>query len=271
MFNSSHFRSFILACMLFSIMWGSSWAQSSQDSSGGSVTNIDQQGAVAVIYPVQSATVGSPVRGVLLTINYKEGEKVKEGAVVAEVSKPRYSAILGEFRGNYDAVSRTLERARKELEIQEDLWEKRATTYDDLLKAQAQVRILEARKSEAKHKMEQAEIDLDACILNAPFSGYIAVLYKDPYETVDYLEKVFEIVDTSKVYARANWPESRLSALKLGNKATFVYKGKSYQGKIEKISSLIDPASKSKRVHVLIDNSKGELEVGMSGRLIITE
>ncbi len=271
MLDCSGFRQFLLGIMILTISAGSSWAQSSQDSSGGSVTNIDQQGAVAVIYPVQSATVGSPVRGVLHTMNYKEGEKVKDGAVVAEVSKPRYSAILGEFRGNYEAVSRTLERARKELEVQEDLWEKRATTYDDLLKAQAQVRILESRKSEAAHKMEQAEIDLDACILNAPFSGNIAVLYKDPHETVDYLEKVFEIVDTSKVYARANWPESRLSALKLGKNATFVYKGNSYQGKIEKISSLIDPASKSKRVHVLIDNSKGDLEVGMSGRLLIPE
>jgi membrane fusion protein (multidrug efflux system) len=216
---------------------------------------------------VQSATIGSPVRGILGAINYKEGERVKGGAVVAEVSKPRYSAILGEFRSNYQAVSRTLERARKELEIQEDLWEKRATTYDDLLRAQSQVRILESRKSEASFKMKQAEIDLEACILNAPFSGYVAVLYRDPHETVDFLEKVFEIVDTSKVYARANWPESRLGEVEIGKGAVFTYKGKDYEGEIEKVSSLIDPASKSKRVHALIDNSRGDLEVGMSGRL----
>lgn len=265
-------RSFVLAGFLaLSILLAcpTAYTQSSGASATSSPGSLDQQGIIAVVYPYQSATVGSPVRGVLNAINYKEGEKVKDGAVVAEVSKPRYSAILGEFRSNYEAVSRTLERARKELEIQEDLWEKRATTYDDLLRAQSQVSILESRKREAAFKMKQAEIDLDACVLNAPFSGSIAVLYRDPYETVDYLEKVFEIVDTSKVYARANWPEARLSEVKLGKKAMFNYKGKSYEGEIEKISTLIDPASKSKRVHVIIDNPDGELEVGMSGRLNI--
>jgi hypothetical protein len=53
-------------------------------------------------------------------------------------------------------------------------------------------------------------------------------------------------------------------------KAVFHYGGQTYEGVIEKISGLIDPASKSKRVHVLIDNPKGKLEVGMSGALSLT-
>ena len=132
-------------------------------------------------------------------------------------------------------------------------------------KARSQVQVLEARKEEADFKLKQAEINLKACIIKAPFSGSISVLYHEPYETVDNLEKLFGIVNTEQVYARVNWPETRLSEVAVGKKAAFVYEGMEYQGVIDKISSLIDPASKTKRVHILIDNPQGRLEIGMSG------
>jgi RND family efflux transporter MFP subunit len=225
----------------------------------------------AVVYPFKSATVGSEVRGILDVINFKEGEPVKEGAVVAEVSKARYTAIVGEFHGNYEAVIRTLSRAREELAVQEELFEKRSNTLDDVQKARSQVTVLEARKEEAEFKLKQADLNLVACIIKAPFTGNIAVLYHEPFETVDNLEKVFGVIDTSKVYARANWPENRLSELAVGKKAVFRYGQNEFQGAIEKISSLIDPASKSKRVHVLIDNSDARLQVGMSGTLTLVD
>lgn len=223
----------------------------------------------AVIYPYQSATVGTEVRGVVDLIKYKEGDRVARGAVVAEISKERYTAVVGEFRGNYEAVARSLDRARDELSIQEETFQKRATTFDDLSKARSQVSVLEARKEEAAFKLKQAELNLKACVLTAPFSGLIGVLYHQPFEMVDNLEKVYELVDTTRVYARVNWPESRLSEIEPGKRAVFTYGGKNYEGAIEKISSLIDPASKSKRVHVLIDNPDGMLQVGMSGTLSI--
>jgi RND family efflux transporter MFP subunit len=221
----------------------------------------------AVIYPYQSATVGTEVRGMVDLINFKEGDRVAQGAVLAEISRARYEAIVGEFKGNYEAIVRTLERAREELAIQEETYEKRATTFDDLSKARAQVKVMEARKEEAEFKLKQADLNVKACIVTAPFSGLIGVLYHQPYEAVDNLEKILELVDTTKVYARVNWPESRLPELSMGKKAVFNYAGSQYQGVVEKISSLIDPASKSKRVHVLIDNPDGKLQVGMSGTL----
>jgi membrane fusion protein (multidrug efflux system) len=225
----------------------------------------------AVIYPLQSATVGTEVRGVIDFMKYKEGESVKEGAVVAEISRARYEAIVGEFKGNYDAVVRSLDRAKEEQALQEELFEKRASTNDDLLKARAQVKVLEARKEEAEFKLKQAEINLKSCIIKAPFSGSISVLYHEPYETADNLEKLFGIISTEKVYARANWPEARLAELAIGKNAAFIYEGKRYEGTIDKISSLIDPASKTKRVHILIDNIQGRLEVGMSGSVNLLE
>jgi RND family efflux transporter MFP subunit len=228
--------------------------------------SISESGRInAIVYPVRSATVGTEVRGIVDVLKFQEGEPVEKGSVVTEVSKARYEAIVGEFKGNYDAVARTLELARKELKVQDEIYEKRSNTYQDLLNARYQVKILESRKQEAEFKLKQAELNLKACVIKAPFDGTIAVLYREPFETVDYLEKIFEVIDTGKVYARANWPESRLSEVSIGKKAVFNYKGVDYEGEIAKISSLIDPISKSKLVHILINNSDKNLQVGMSG------
>ena len=225
----------------------------------------------AVVYPYQSATIGTEVRGVVDLMTIKEGDQVEGGSAIAEISKARYAAIVGEFKGNYDAVVKSLDRAREELTIQEQLYDRRSTTYDDLSKARSQVEILEARQHEAQHKLKQAELNLTACVVKAPFSGNISVLYHEPYEMVDNLEKLFGIIDTSKVYARVNWPESRLSDLSIGKNAVFNYEGKTYEGGIDKISSLIDPASRTKRVHILIDNRDGRLQVGMSGSVGLSQ
>ena len=225
----------------------------------------------AVIYPYQSATVSTEVRGIVDCINFKEGETARSGAVVAEISKARYQAIVGEFKGNFDAVVATLARARDEVAIQEELYERRSTTYDDLNKARAQVKVLEARREEAEHKLVQAELNLKACIVKAPFTGSVSVLYHEPFEAVDNLEKLFGLVEISRVYARANWPEARLSEVSIGKKALFHYDGQTYEGVVEKISSLIDPASKSKRIHVLVENPAGKLQVGMSGMLAVVD
>ncbi len=223
----------------------------------------------AVIYPFQSATMSTEVRGIVDLLKYQEGDSVKKGDVVAEVSKDRYTYIVGEFKGNYEAVCRALEQAKEALEVQEGLYERRAATYQDLLKAKSEVRILEARKYEAENKLKQADLNVKACVIKAPFSGIIGVLYREPYEAADNLEKIFELVDTHKVYARANWPEKRLTEIAIDGKAVFFREGKSYEGVIKRISKLIDPASRSKRIHVLIDNSDGNLEIGMSGSLKI--
>jgi multidrug efflux pump subunit AcrA (membrane-fusion protein) len=145
-------------------------AISALDSGSSESLNLSLPDPISgVIYPHQSATVGTEVRGIVDVINFKEGDSVAKGSIVAEISKARYASIVGEFKGNYDAVVRTLDRAREELSIQEELYDNRATTYDDVVKARSQVQVLEARKEEALHKLKQAELNLDACVLKAPF------------------------------------------------------------------------------------------------------
>jgi cobalt-zinc-cadmium efflux system membrane fusion protein len=85
---------------------------------------------------------------------------------------------------------------------------------------------------------------------------------------VERLEKVFALVDSSRVYAVAKIPEILISEFQKGTQAEFVLRpDASFAGVVDKVGKLIDPTSRTKKVYLLIDNADSQLEVGMTGTL----
>jgi RND family efflux transporter MFP subunit len=226
----------------------------------------------AVIHPYQSANVGAEVSGVIKSIPFQEGDRVREGDVVAVLFKERDAALLKKAEEKVIGLQLELKRAEVDVKIKEELVSLGGATRQEFEKAVAEVEITRQRIKEAQEDLKIAEFNLKACEVKAPFSGYIAVRYKQPFETVDRLEKVFAILDSSKVFAVANIPETMLQRFPKDADAVFVHSaGKKFKGKVERSGKLIDPKSMTKRVYVLIDNAQDELEIGSSGTLESSE
>ncbi len=138
----------------------------------------------------------------------------------------------------------------------------------EVLRAEAEAEIAKSRADEAEKQLALARLNLEQCEIKAPFTGYLAVRYQQPYETVDRFTKLFLLVDTATVYAVANVPEGILARLKKGDSAVFVHNsGKKTACEIKKIGTLVDPKSGTGKVHALVDNRDGELRVGTVGKL----
>jgi len=222
----------------------------------------------AIIHPYQSANVGAEIGGVIKAVNFQEGDRVEEGQVVAEIFDERDTALTKKADEKLKGLELELKRAETDVRIKEDLAALGGGTRQELEKAQAEVEIIGQKIKEAREDLKLARINLKACQVKAPFSGYVAVRYKQPYETVERLEKVFAILDSSKVHAVANVPETLLQKFQKGSDAVFVHSsGKKFKGTVERVGKLIDPKSMTKRVYVVLDNPEGELEIGSSGTL----
>lgn len=222
----------------------------------------------AIIHPYQSANVGAEVSGVIKAIHFQEGDRVEQGDVVASLFKERDAALMKKAEEKLTGLELELKRNEVDLKIREELVSLGGATRQEYEKAVAEVEITRQRIKEAKEDLKIAELNLKACEIKAPFSGYIAVRYKQPFETVDRLEKVFAVLDSSKVYAVANIPETMLQRFPKDSDAVFVHSdGKKFKGKVERSGKLIDPKSMTKRVYILIDNPQDELEIGSSGTL----
>lgn len=221
-----------------------------------------------VVNPYLSANVGTLVSGVIKQFYFDEGDFVQSGQVVAEVEPTRYLYLVQKAEERVKALEAALRQAEEEATLRDELENMNASTRREVLKARSEAEIALHRLNEAKKELDLARFDLDACKITAPFSGHLAVRYKQPNETADRLEKTFAIVDSSKVLAVASVPETMLEEFRLGMEAFFVYSlDKRLRGKVERIGKLIDPKSKTKKVYLMLDNSSRTLEVGMTGCL----
>jgi RND family efflux transporter MFP subunit len=232
-------------------------------------SGLDSIGSV-VIHPYQAANVGTEVAGIIALFNFDEGDKVEKGKVVAELGKKRYEVTVQESAERLKTLELMLKRAEEELALKKTVYAKEATTQQEVLRAEAEVEVAKAKMAEARNRLKLDELNLEACVINAPFAGQLAVRYKQPFEPVDRLEKIFALVETARVHAVANVPEHLLSKFRRGAGAVFEHAtGAKFKGKVDKVGSLVDPKSGTAKVYVLIDNSGGELTVGATGRLEI--
>lgn len=226
----------------------------------------------AVVTPYQNANIGTEVSGIVETFYFNEGDKIEKNAIVAEISPRRYDAIARRTAAARKARQLELSGVRKELSIKDRLHELHGTTRMAVAETRSREEVAAARVKEADADLDLAKVNTDDCRVRAPFAGYLAVRYKQPHEPVDRLEKLFALVDTTQVYAMGNLSENAINRYRAGTAAKFTTSaGKVHQGRVERMSKLIDPQSRTKRVHVLIDNSAGELEVGMTGTITLAD
>jgi RND family efflux transporter MFP subunit len=221
-----------------------------------------------VVNPYRSANVGSQVGGIVQHFYFEEGDLIEGGQVVVEVDPKRYQIMVRRADERLKSLEVASRRAKEEAQLKEELFGLNGTTRQEVIKAKSEAEIAIYRVAEARADLDLAAFELDACKIKAPFTGYLAAKHKQPDETVDRNEKVFAIVDSSRVHAVANVPENILSIFRKGTRAVFVYGAdKKFDGTVDRIGKLIDPKSRTKRVYLLIDNSRNELEVGMTGSL----
>lgn len=221
-----------------------------------------------VVNPFRSASVGAQISGIINGFHAEEGDFIKERQIVVEIDPRRYEILVDRAKQRVLTLEVSLRRQEEEAQIKREVFALDATTKQELLRAQSEAEAARHRLAEAREEFRLALFDLDSCHVTAPFAGHIAAKLKQVDEPVERLEKVFTIVDTSRVYAVANVPEEALRYFAKGTQAVFIsVTGKTFPGVVERVGKTIDPKSRTKRVHVLIDNPANELEMGMTGSL----
>jgi RND family efflux transporter MFP subunit len=220
----------------------------------------------AVIHPFRSANISSEVTGIIEEMLFEEGDPVSEGDVVVKIRKDRYETIVKKTGEKLRGAELALALAEDELKLKEEVLSFDATSKQDVLRIRQEVEVKRQQLKEVTEDRRLAGMDLEACAVKSPFSGHVAVRYKQPFESVERAEKLFAVVDTSKVHAVANVPEALLPVFRKGAQVDFTHaSGKKHKGTVDRLGKLIDPKSRTTKVYVLIENPDGELEVGTTG------
>jgi multidrug efflux system membrane fusion protein len=136
--------------------------------------------ALGVVTPVYTVQVKSRVDGQLMTVNYKEGQMVKEGELLLEIDSRPYQAQLTQAEGQLARDKALLENARVDLDRYQTAFAKNAIPKQQLDTQVATVHQYEGAVKLDEGQVDNAKLQLAYSHITAPISGRLGLRLVDP-------------------------------------------------------------------------------------------
>lgn len=196
--------------------------------------------------------------GVVKSWNYKKGDRISKGSVLAvldsDVAKASYEAALAQYKSS----ALTLEKQSKVYQEQAlSEWQYKTTEYNrDAAKAQAE--LLKARLERTKIK--------------SPVNGILDDRYVDVGEMAAPGVPMARVVNTQRVKVLVNVPERYAGTIKRGaaiSLAVIAYPGETFRGNITYIGATVNADNRTFPIESVIANAEGRLKPEMIARVSI--
>ncbi len=197
---------------------------------------------------------------------------------------------LETLRTRLVAAQMELVRAEKNLEIQqigfrkEDILAAGSKVPEEDLQRQmvfadintrmllAERRVAEAELGAARAELRRVMMMLEETVVEAPIEGIVGMRFVEVGEKAGRDTLLFTLFNTDTVYAQVEVAESDLIGLRAGQEADLRFEAdlqQTVQGKIELIAPYINPKTRTARVRISLDNSRGDYIPGMFARVRI--
>ena len=197
--------------------------------------------ALGTIAGGSEAEIRFPVEGTIEKFNFKEGDKIKKGDLIAQLDSQE--------------AHLKLEKARIELDQYEKLY--------------ALGGVSKSRLEEARLGMDVAQAEYEKTMLKAPRNGIVGDKSAEVGEFVTTARKIISLVSIETVIVKVGIIEKNIDKVYPGQSVLVTvdtYPGTIFEGKIENISPIVQGTSKTLSVEARLKNDGGLLLPGMFAR-----
>ena len=147
-------------------------------------------------------------------------------------------AAVTEAQQNVLAAEKSVEQARAKVGQADATVEGAMTGPQQVKSSEARAQAAAAKVAEKRAEIEQAELNLKYTTISAPATGIVARRSVEVGQYVEPGQLLLEIVDLSKVWVVANFKETQLKDMKVGQRADIAVdsNGRNYTGHIESLA-----------------------------------
>lgn len=223
--------------------------------------------APGVIAPDVSRTVSvfSLADGFAVKVPVQLGQQVVKGQVLAVVDSPDLAKAISV----YQTSKAQSELSQKELSREEGLYRHGAAPRKALEEAQYRSEHAQIDVQTAARQIKILGGDLQSpspmVTVRAPISGTILKQKISRGQAVEN-SYLFKIADLSRVWALCSIYENDLSRVQMGDSARIelsAYPKLKLQGRVNNISHILDPTTRTAQVRVVLENPQNLLNPGM--------
>jgi RND family efflux transporter MFP subunit len=212
------------------------------------------------------------VPGVISSINYREGERYEEGALLISLRQDDILLRLKRAQAEMNKVEADVGIVQRKHEDQKKLFEIGAIPQSTLDNAKLEFDKANYELEAARLEVKANEAMLEKSNLYAPSKGMIGELNIEEGETVSPNTLLGSHIMTEYVFAEFGVVERDVNKIQLGQKArVFVdaYPDKTFEGVVENIAPVVAGKSRTATVRVRLENPEDLLLPGMFTRVRI--
>jgi membrane fusion protein (multidrug efflux system) len=211
-----------------------------------------QLSAVGTLRAVRGVDVTSEVAGLVRSIEFKSGDEVKAGQVLAQLNADSDIAQLHSLEAAADLAAIVYERDKAQLDAEVISKAQVDTDAGDLKSKRAQV-------------AQQAAL-VEKKTIRAPFAGKLGISTVNPGQYLNAGDKLVTLQTIDPIYIDFNLPQQQLPLVAIGQKVTLsadAYKGIAFEGKVNAINPKVDTNTRNVMIEATIPNPKRLLLPGM--------
>ena len=232
----------------------------------------DSMNVLGTIKGAMELKLSFEIPGVISSINYKEGERYEEGALLVSMKQDDILLRLKRAQAAFNKAESQAKVTENEVAENEKLLKMGAIPPSTVEKKKLEMDAAKYEAEAQRLEMKANEAMLEKSNLYAPSSGMLGDLNVEEGENISQSTLIGTHINTEYVYAEFGIVERDVQKITLGQKAkVFVdaYPDKTFEGVIENIAPQISGTSRTSTAKVRIENPEGLLMPGMFARVRI--
>jgi RND family efflux transporter MFP subunit len=211
------------------------------------------------------ARVRAQVGGPVLDTYVEQGQRVARGTVLARIDDTAIRDAYLSARSGVTSAQSAADVARRELERAEKLVQAGGIAEREVESARRASVAADAALADARSRLASAQEQVNHTRVTAPFSGVVAARAVSAGDVVAVGTELFTVVEPSSMRLEASVPAEQLSDVRVGAPVSFSvngYPGRTFTGKITRVSPVADPATRQVQIIASIPNTGSAPLVG---------
>lgn len=213
----------------------------------------------------REARIRAEMSGAVLATNVEQGERVSAGTVLGRIDDASVRDAAISARSAVAQATVAAEQAARELQRSKTLAAAGAIAERDVEGADRASLGAQAQLADAKARLASADKMLRNTVIRSPFAGVVSERAVSPGDIVSPGSAMFTVIDPRSLRVEASVPTTALADVRVGAPVLFTVNGSDrvLEGRVTRVSPMVDPQTKQVRLLASVPNSAGMLVAGL--------